>query len=51
VGSHIADIEAEVKLFLEDVVLDLGKLAERAGKTKSVPIQQHEVASYSSIVP
>lgn len=32
VDSHVADIEKEAKIFLEDVILDLGKLAEIAAR-------------------
>ena len=44
----IAGMEAEVKTFLEDVILRLGELAERFGKSES---KRAEVANYPGIVP
>jgi YqaJ-like viral recombinase domain len=48
VDSHIADMEDEVKRFLEDVILYLGKLAEYSARFRTVTIPAHYVAPGSA---
>jgi YqaJ-like viral recombinase domain len=50
VDSHIADMEVEVKRFLEDVILYLGSLAKRSEQYKPIPKRVNVIAE-AGLVP